>query len=299
MLTLPSEDSGYHGPMSEVLSGRLEVMGLEEVEPGIILDTIENRRLLKSQSGDGVWDWERVRDEENQLTGYLRPLSPESRQVARKAVYDIRRPLLSDPENPWSDYVHPDEYPLDVWMPWWVEMRLRGWREQTAEGVPESDRRRFPIRCTQLRTDNTRCWSWAGNPDKVPLCKSHVPQTREALAQTPAYARERILEASVNAVDNLIYLSDHAEGEAVRLKASTEILDRAGVRGGVEIDISGEITQADPAKALSDRLAKLATRHAPVVTQEDDDTAIPLAILAPNDESIVDAELVPEPSREP
>jgi hypothetical protein len=280
--------------MSEVVSGRLEAMGLEEVEPGIILDTIENRRLLKSQTEEeGVWDWERVRDEDGQLTGYLRPLSPEERTRSRKSVHEIRKPLLVEPDNPWSDYLHPDDYPLDAWMPWWVEMRLRGWREQEAEGVPEEERRPFPVRCTQLRTDNTRCWNWAGNPDKIKLCKSHVPQTREALIQTPAYARERLLEASVAAVDNIIYLAEHADGEAVRLKANTEILDRSGVTSRTEIDINATVVQTDPAELLKEKLETLRKRHTPEVTEETADGSLP-ELTAGKPADVVEAEIIEE-----
>lgn len=273
--------------MSEDVSGRLEEMGLEEVEPGIILDTLENRRRLKME--EAVWDWERLRDEDGELTGLIRPLTPESRTLGRHSPHHIRRPILVDPENPWSDYVHPDDYPLDVWMPWWVEMRLRSWREQASEGVPEPERRRFPIRCTQLRTDNTRCWQWAGNPDKVTHCKSHVPQTREALSKTPLYARERLVEASVNAVDNLIYLSDHADGEAVRLKANTEILDRVGVRAGVEIDMNVSVSASDPGEQLQAKLDALRKRHEAVVEEvpELDRPALESA-------DVVEAEIVEE-----
>lgn len=275
--------------MSEAVAGQLEAFGLEEIEPGVVADTIENRQRLKLNA-EG-YDWERLRNEDGELNGLLRVITPEERTQERLAPHKLRKPILVDPEDPWSDYVHPDDYPLDVWMPWWVEMRLRAWREQAREGVPEEERRTFPRRCTQLRTDNTRCWQWASNPDKVSVCKSHTHQTRESITQMPVYARERLLEASVNAVDNLIYLSDHAEGEAVRLKANTEILDRSGVRAGVDIDISAHIEEVDPAKKLRDRLTHLTARATSTSPLEEEPTALPAPT---NDDAteIVEAEIV-------
>jgi hypothetical protein len=271
--------------MSVDVSGHLESLGFEEVEPGLIEDTHQNRRALQMQ--DPPWTYVRELDEEGVPCGLIRPISPEALTKTRRKVHDRRRPLLVDPDDPWSDYVHPDDYPLDVEMPWWVDMRLRTWREQAAAGVPESERRRFPIRCTQLRTDNTRCWNWVGHPDKLSVCKAHSDQTREAVLKTPAYARERVLELSVDAVDTLAHLMNFAVGEAVRLKASTEVLDRAGVRGGTEIDMNVTVGETDPAQALQDRLRTLAKRAEVIVTEEPDAERPALPAV-----EIVDAEIV-------
>jgi hypothetical protein len=71
-------------------------------------------------------------------------------------------------------------------------------------------------------------------------------------------ARDRIQQAAVTAADVIEYLLDSADSEQVRLKAATEILDRAGVRAGFEIDAN---LTADPASAaimIAERLRKLA-----------------------------------------
>ena len=50
-----------------------------------------------------------------------------------------------------------------------------------------------------------------------------------------------------------------AVSEPVRLKASTEILDRAGVRGGIELDGNINVTDGRPAaEIISERLGRLA-----------------------------------------
>jgi hypothetical protein len=52
---------------------------------------------------------------------------------------------------------------------------------------------------------------------------------------------------------------ESAINEQVALKASTEILDRAGVRGGTELDIGVDVTDRRPAHMIvSERLARLA-----------------------------------------
>jgi hypothetical protein len=49
-----------------------------------------------------------------------------------------------------------------------------------------------------------------------------------------------------------------AESEPVKLKAATEILDRAGVRGGIEIDTSVNIDVRPAAQVIAERLDRLA-----------------------------------------
>ena len=48
-----------------------------------------------------------------------------------------------------------------------------------------------------------------------------------------------------------------AISEPVKLKAATEILDRAGVRGGMELNIDIKNTDRSPAEVLAERLARL------------------------------------------
>lgn len=271
--------------------GGLESLGFDEIEPGILDDTALNRkRLLALGSGVDSWTWERVLDEDGENTGLIRAISPQVRTERRESVALRRSAILTDPNDAWSDYVHPDRYPLDQDLPYWVEMRLRKWREDEAAGIPEEERRPFPTRCAQLRTDNTRCWLWVNKPFESPKCSRHRGITSEAVERNPAYARMRVLEASTDAVDNLVYLMHYADGEAVRLKASTEILDRAGVRGGVEVDINAEVTHVDPGTALQDRLTKLAKRHAEQITEEPEGPPPP-ALETPE---VVEAEIIEE-----
>jgi hypothetical protein len=66
------------------------------------------------------------------------------------------------------------------------------------------------------------------------------------------------MQAAPYAVDKLEELMEYAESEPVQLKAATEILDRAGVRGGVEIDSNINIDVRPAAEVINERLNRLA-----------------------------------------
>jgi hypothetical protein len=66
------------------------------------------------------------------------------------------------------------------------------------------------------------------------------------------------MQAAPYAVDKLEELMEYAESEPVMLKAATEILDRAGVRGGVEIDTNVNIDVRPAADVINERLNRLA-----------------------------------------
>ena len=68
------------------------------------------------------------------------------------------------------------------------------------------------------------------------------------------------MQAAPYAVDVLEDLMQFAASEPVKLKASTEILDRAGVRGGVELDGNISVTDGRPAaEIIAERLSRLAS----------------------------------------
>ena len=96
------------------------------------------------------------------------------------------------------------------------------------------------------------------------------------------------MQSAPYAVDVLEELMETAESEPVRLKASSEILDRAGVRGGMDIGLDIEVTDArSPAQIVQERLARLAAGAERVNEM----------LAAGGDGEIVDAEVVePEES---
>jgi hypothetical protein len=64
-------------------------------------------------------------------------------------------------------------------------------------------------------------------------------------------------QAAPKAVEVLEQLMESAESEPVKLKAATEILDRAGVRGGIEIDAKLEVDIRPAAELIQERLRRL------------------------------------------
>jgi hypothetical protein len=65
-------------------------------------------------------------------------------------------------------------------------------------------------------------------------------------------------------------MMESAESEQVRLKASTEILDRAGLRAGMDLNIDVEVSEGrSPAQIVQERLARLASGMARTKEQED------------------------------
>jgi hypothetical protein len=71
-------------------------------------------------------------------------------------------------------------------------------------------------------------------------------------------ARAKLVQAAPYAVDMLEDLMENAESEPVKLKAATEILDRAGVRGGIEIDSTLNLDVRPAASVIAERIQRLA-----------------------------------------
>jgi hypothetical protein len=67
----------------------------------------------------------------------------------------------------------------------------------------------------------------------------NVNKYREAVIEA---AKLRLLDMSEEALDTIWQLSQPGTAEAIRLKAATEVLDRAGIRGGFELSVEGEVT---------------------------------------------------------
>lgn len=146
----------------------------------------------------------------------------------------------------------------------------KGWKPTVAEPVPV-------VRCVVIKKDGERCGQWSMRG--MTKCYAHgkrelnfpsVVAHRDAVIEA---ARLKLLDATDDAADTLKELLQPGTAEGIRLKAATEILDRSGLRGGIEIDV--EVTEkADPAKVIAERLERLR------------------AAATPRDEDIEDAELV-------
>jgi hypothetical protein len=98
-----------------------------------------------------------------------------------------------------------------------------------------------------------------------------------------------LTQAAPTAVDTLEELMESAESEPVKLKAATEILDRAGVRAGFDISTDVTIDVRPAASIISERLQRIAQNAIEASQRFEDSQA---AIVEESNENVVDAEVV-------
>ena len=130
-----------------------------------------------------------------------------------------------------------------------------GWKPTEKAPVPV-------VRCIQIKADGIRCGRWSLRG--YTKCKKHsgpgalMPDGNVHKYAAPVIeaAKLRLVDDSEMALDVLQQLAQPGTGEAIRLKAATEILDRAGIRGGFEVEITGDIT-VSPVDEIRKRLAEL------------------------------------------
>lgn len=239
----------------------LEELGILELERGVCEDTFENRGILRR----AMLKWSPVFDDQTGAATNL-ILARSIEQDKERALISInnKKQLLSDPGNINSDFVTGLDLLLDddalKISPPWVVGATRAWLKEQEEGGPKSEKRAplgLPGRCRMIKTDATRCQLWnSGRIKDDGLCRIHLGSTRRT-ANNVEIARLKISQASSYAVDVLEDLMESAISEPVKLKAATEILDRAGVRGGIEVGIDVRGNERSPAEILTERLARL------------------------------------------
>jgi hypothetical protein len=239
----------------------LEELGIIEIERGICQDTFDNRAILRRS----MLKWSPVFDDQTGAATNL-IIARSIEQDKERALISInnKKQLLSDPGNVNSDFLSGldlllDDEALKISPPW-VVGATRNWLKEQEQGGPKSPKRAplgLPGRCRLTKTDGTRCQLWnSGRIKDDGLCRIHLGSTRRT-ANNVEIARLKISQASSYAVDVLEELMETAVSEPVKLKAATEILDRAGVRGGMELNIDVKTTDRSPADVLAERLARL------------------------------------------
>lgn len=240
----------------------LEMYGLEEIDRGVCLDNYENRSVLRLHKLNFI----PLYDELGSPTGNIQVLSPEMRAHASRLSAEDRRAILSDPRNLNSDYLTEDallvEEASDTLVPLWVIGATRTWG-RVVEARKKDPKKMVhlstaPGRCRAIKSDGQRCLLWhAGRATDDSLCRVHMSTKQAMNTGAIAKARERVIQAAPKAVDILEALMESAESEPVRLKAATELLDRAGIRGGVEIDARVELDVRPAEDVIRERLLRL------------------------------------------
>lgn len=241
----------------------LTAIGIEEVDKGVCEDSFENRQTLRRAK----LNWDPVYSTNGIPTGLIRARSQQSTIERRILSLSEKKPIMVDPDNRNSDYLTGldlvAEEKTDYLVPPWVIGATRLWIKEQDEGGPRSEKRKplaLPHRCRQIKDDSIRCMLWSsGRPNDDGLCRIHLRSTKHKTSDDIERARTKLQQAAPYAVDMLEDLMENAESEPVKLKAATEILDRAGVRGGIEIDSTVNIDVRPAASIISERLNRLAS----------------------------------------
>lgn len=251
----------------------LSLWGIEEgPEPGTCEDTYENRKLLRENKAT----WTLVYAQDGSPTNFIQVVTSEMKQARLLANKSV---LLKDPRDPDSDYITGFsliiEPRADNMVPAWVIAATRKWEdisEERAKRGPEGKVFRPavegpPSRCRARRMDGKRCQNWTGGLfENDGLCKTHISTKASAPdnfgSNRLQRARNRLISAAEGAVEGLEELATSATSEPVRLGAYKEILDRAGVRGGFEIDQNVKVDVTSAEQIVLDRLKEIAKRSA-------------------------------------
>lgn len=249
----------------------LSTLGLLEQDRGVVEDTYENRQVLRANS----FNWDAVYSQTGQATGLIAARSAEMTRERRLLSIQEKKPLLVDPRDTNSDYLTGLDLIVDEtackMTPPWVLGATRKWLEEQDRGGPLTANRApavQPHRCKTIKADSIRCMLWASGRIKDDgLCRIHLRSVRKP-GEDVERARRKLIQAAPYAVDVLEQMMESAESEQVRLKASTEILDRAGVRAGMDLNIDVEVSDSrSPAQIVQERLARLTAGAARI--QED------------------------------
>lgn len=265
----------------------LSELGIEEVDRGICEDNYENRAILRRAR----LQWEPVYSSTGSAsTGLIKVRTAESTRERRLLSLAEKRPILSVPTDNNSDYLTGldllAEEASDYLVPPWVVHATRLYLKEQEEGHTNPKRQPLaqPHRCRHIKADGIRCMLWgSGRPKDDGLCRVHLRSLKHKTSDDIERAREKLMQAAPFAVDKLEELMEFAESEPVKLKAATEILDRAGVRGGVEIDTTVNVDVRPAAQIIAERLERLSAG------------ALTAAVaLSQNGVDTVDAEIVVE-----
>jgi len=273
-LAIPEDESNIPHDMRPDLS----IYGLEELDRGIVEDSYDNRKILRSVPLPWITVW----DSNGQPSGNIMAISPEMEANRSATILEDRKALLVDPRNPASDYLSGLDLLLvdevSALVPSWIIGATQTYRKLEAD--PELLAKRNiispPTRCKAIKSNRERCLLWSsGRKNDEGLCRVHLGSLLNRTGSSVERARVRIAQAAGPAVDVIEDLMNNAISEPVRLKAAETLLDRAGVRGGIEIDQTVTIDVRPAAAILQERLARLA-----------------LGAARPEEPEIVDAEVV-------
>jgi hypothetical protein len=240
----------------------LSEIGIIEHERGVCEDTYENRKILRGAK----MGWDTVYATNGVPTGLIMARSQAMATERRMLSLAEKKPIMVDPDRPNSDYLTGldllAESATDYLVPPWVIGATKMWVKELEQPVASETKKptAMPHRCRAVKDDGLRCMLWSsGRPKDDGLCRVHLRSVKKRPGEDIERARQKLTQAAPYAVDMLEDLMLNAASEPVKLKASTEILDRAGIRGGQEFDVTAKVIDGRPAaQIIAERLARLA-----------------------------------------
>jgi hypothetical protein len=143
----------------------------------------------------------------------------------------------------------------------------KGWKPTVDKPLPV-------VRCTGTvrngAREGERCgrWSISGH-DKCMVHGGQLPSVQEAAAKKVEAAKLRLIADADLAIDTLFELIKPGTADQVRLGASKEILDRAGIKGAVDMNINVNHTST-AAEDIQKKLAVMAERMQPKEIEPED-----------------------------
>lgn len=275
----------------------LSLHGIEETDRGVCLDTFENRQSLRRAK----FNWLPVYALNGVPTGLIQAISPEMQSQQRLLSLDEKVAILTEPDDKNSDYITGynliAESAADYIAPPWVLGATRAWAKQQNSGELAHGKKELPLprRCKAIKDDGIRCQLWSGGRGADDgLCRVHLGSLRNKPTDSVERARSRLTQATPTAVDVLEQLMDNAESEPVKLKAATEILDRAGIRAGIDINTDVTLDVRPAASIIAERLQRLAT-NAIEAQRRFEATQEPETVIV--EEQVEDAEVVEDDAK--
>lgn len=133
------------------------------------------------------------------------------------------------------------------------------------------------FRCYFIKQDGTQCKKFAlsgtGLNGTNPVCMIHggrLPTVKAHADAVKDAVRMRLVDNADLALDTILDIMVAPGTPAqVRLKASTEILDRAGIRPGIDVAVEVEVRE-NPSEEIAKRLAGIAARLQPKEIEPED-----------------------------
>jgi hypothetical protein len=131
----------------------------------------------------------------------------------------------------------------------------KGWRPTIAKPLPS-------VQCTGIirngERKGERCTQWSISGATVCLVHGgHLPNVKKAAEERKDAARLQLIGATSDAVDVIEHLMKYATQENVKLAAAKDVLDRAGIKAGMEINVTHE-HKLSPMDEINQRLADMA-----------------------------------------